>query len=66
MPRDDSYPYTHTWVEGGIERQAQIHLANDGEEVVWAPAYPGQEQPWVSADHQHLRYDDDQISSLRR
>lgn len=61
---DLTYPYVHTWDEDGIHRQANIHQAIDGEEVVWDPAYPGQDQPWVNVDNPQLRYDDDEIRSL--
>jgi hypothetical protein len=60
------YPYTHTWAEDGIQRQTQIHQAYDDEEVVWDPPYPGAEQPWANVDNPELRYDDDEIRSLRR
>lgn len=65
MSRDLPYPYTHTWTEDGIQRQAQIHQAADGEEVVWDPDPLSSEQPWANVDDPQIRYDDTDIRSLR-
>lgn len=61
-----SHPYTHTWDEDGIQRQAQIHLASSGHEVVYDAQYPGDETPWQSLQREGVRYSDDDITSLNR
>jgi hypothetical protein len=59
-----TYPYTHTWDEDGIQRQAQIHLADNGSEAVWDPRTPGDSYPWQDLDNENRRHSDSEITTL--
>lgn len=58
-----NHPYVHTWTEDGIQRQAQIHLAVTGSEVVWDAHTPGDSHPWQDLDNDRIRYSDDEITT---
>ncbi len=58
-----SHPYPHTWTEDGVQRQVQIHMAENGSEAVWDARTPGDPEPWQSLDREGVRFSDDQIVS---
>ncbi|MEW2068417.1 hypothetical protein [Streptomyces sp. NPDC007346] len=58
-----TYPYVHTWIDGGVQRQAQIHQSETGSEVVWDARTPGDPTPWQCLTHEGVRFRDDQITS---
>lgn len=59
-----TYPYPHTWIEGDLPRQLQVHMSAVGDEAVWDARFPGDPQPWQSLDHEGVRFSDEAIVSL--
>jgi hypothetical protein len=61
-------PYIHTWIEDGIQRQAQIHYTRDDRTVVWDPRYVGDPAPWFDGDYERendaARFEDEDLVTL--